>query len=55
MRYTLELSFWNKPICQNCMVAVFKDGHNLCCGLGMRPICPDEGCRKDCPLKEVKE
>lgn len=57
MRYVLELNFRDKPICSSCMLSGVK-GLDLnresviaCFGLGNRPKCPEEGCRKDCPLK----
>ena len=45
--------------CDRCMLQGTR-GLNLngetvmaCYGLGIRPICPEEGCRKDCPLIKV--
>ncbi|KEZ85568.1 hypothetical protein IO99_13820 [Clostridium sulfidigenes] len=57
MRYVFELSFIEKPKCSSCMLCGVKgldlNGESViaCFGLGNRPKCPEEGCRKDCPLK----
>lgn len=37
--------------CKECMVSVDKGEYSVCTALGLRPICPEDGCRKDCPLK----
>lgn len=56
--YVLECYFKDKPECQKCMLRGTKglnlDGETViaCFGLGSRPKCPEEGCRKDCPLKK---
>lgn len=55
MKYTLELSFWGKSSCYDCMLSVIKKDKCICCALAMRPECPYVGCRSDCPLKPVKE
>lgn len=58
MKYKLELYFKDKPVCNICMLSRSKglnlDGETIirCSALGSRPRCPDEGCHKDCPLKE---
>ena len=41
--------------CSCCMLSVARYGKELCSALGIRPICPEEGCRKDCPLEIIKE
>lgn len=48
----LKLSFDNVKgrNCEHCMLSFSKGEHNLCAALGDRPICPEKGCRKDCPL-----
>lgn len=47
--------------CNRCMLSGVK-GLNLngetviaCFALGIRPKCPEDGCRKDCPLIPVGE
>lgn len=55
-KYVLNLYFADKPNCEICMLSFGKIGHNgetqqHCAALGQRPICPNEGCRKDCPLQ----
>jgi len=56
MKYVLELNFTDNPKCSSCMLSGTK-GLNLagetviaCFALGIRPKCPEEGRRKDCPL-----
>jgi len=57
MRYVLELNFIEKPNCSSCMLSSVKgldlNGESViaCFGLVNRHKCPEEGCRKDCPLK----
>ena len=48
----LKLSFDNAKgrNCEHCMLSFSKGEHNHCAALGTRPICSEEGCRKDCPL-----
>jgi len=59
MKYVLETNFRDKPVCSSCMLCGTKgldlNGETVlaCFGLGIRPKCPEEGCRKDCPLKAV--
>ncbi len=50
----LKLSFDNVKgrNCEQCMLSFSKGEHNHCAALGNRPICSEEGCRKDCPLVE---
>lgn len=61
MKYILELNFIDKPKCSNCMLSGTKgldlNGETViaCCALGNRPKCPDEGCHRDCPLKQYLE
>jgi len=60
MKAILELSFDDEKgiTCEMCMLSTHQGAtglHNVCTGLGMRPICPEEGCRKDCPLKVVSD
>ena len=61
MRYILNLSFVDKPICNRCMLSRSKglDLHGEtvigCSALGMMPKCSEEGCRENCPLILVKE
>ncbi|HEY8892613.1 MAG TPA: hypothetical protein VIM70_20450 [Clostridium sp.] len=60
MKYILELSFTDKPNCYGCMLSRTKgldlNGETVigCSALGSMPKCPEEGCHRDCPLKEVK-
>jgi hypothetical protein len=57
MKYVLELNFTDKPKCSACMLSGTKgldlNGETViaCFALGIRPKCPEEGCRRDCPLK----
>jgi hypothetical protein len=58
MKYVYECLFTDKPVCEKCMLAFSKMGfndetHKHCAALGIRPKCPEKGCRKDCPLKKV--
>lgn len=48
----LKLSFDNVKgrNCEYCMLSFSKEERNHCAALGNRPICPEEGCREDCPL-----
>lgn len=58
MKYILEEEFRDKPDCKRCMLGSSigtVDGKMLCMALGIRPICPEEGCRKDCPLKPIEQ
>lgn len=50
----LKISFDNVKgrNCEQCMLSFSKGEHNHCAALGNRPLCPEEGCRKDCPLIE---
>lgn len=56
MKYKLELNFKGKPECSSCILCGVKglnsEGESVmaCFALSIRPKCPDEGCRKDCPL-----
>jgi len=56
MEYVLKLGFLDKPKCSNCMLSGVKgldlNGETVmaCFALGIRPKCPEEGCRIDCPL-----
>ncbi|MCD2346190.1 hypothetical protein [Clostridium guangxiense] len=58
MKYILKLEFKGKAECDKCRLSGTKgldlDGNTVmvCYGLGSRPHCPEEGCRKDCPLKK---
>lgn len=58
MKYILECDFTDKPVCDKCMLSFSKmssegESKNYCAALGIRPKCPDEGCRKDCPLNPL--
>lgn len=56
MKYVLECHFKDEPECARCMLRSSKGldlrGETVmaCHGLGIRPKCPEEGCRRDCPL-----
>lgn len=54
MNVILNLSFDDTEgvTCERCMLSVAKGEKYICAALGIRPICPEEGRRKDCPLKE---
>ena len=56
MEMTLTLSFNDSKgvTCEYCMLSVSKGEKSHCAALGNRPICPTEGCRKDCPLIPAK-
>lgn len=53
MKAILNLSFSDEKgiNCTACMLSFSKGEHYHCAALGIRPVCPEEGCRKDCPLK----
>lgn len=57
MKYVYELNFTDTPECERCMLSGTKgldlNGETViaCFALSLRPKCPDEGCRRDCPLK----
>jgi len=53
MKYVYECEFIDKPDCNKCMLSNERNDKKYCMALGNRPKCPEEGCRKDCPLKEV--
>lgn len=61
VRYIYECEFRESPECSMCMLSGSKglniDGETVmvCYGLGNRPKCPEEGCRKDCPLKPLDD
>lgn len=48
----LKLSFDNVKgrNCEYCMLSFSNGEHSYCVALGSRPICSEDGCRKDCPL-----
>lgn len=53
VKYVLECYFENEPDCLSCMLSSSLgalEGKSICMALGVRPICPNEGRRKDCPL-----
>jgi len=52
MKVFLKLEFDDsKGIeCERCMLSTSKGGKEVCTALGIRPLCPEEGNRKDCPL-----
>lgn len=61
MKYVLNIEFRNLPKCSLCMLCRSK-GFDLnhetvmgCAALGTMPKCPDEGYRKDCPLKPIEQ
>lgn len=41
--------------CNHCMLSFYHapSDINKCAAIGIRPLCPEEGCRKDCPLVDV--
>lgn len=53
----LKLSFSDKKgiNCAACMLSFSKGERYHCAAIGQRPICPEEGRHRDCPLKEVRE
>lgn len=57
MKRYLELSFDdNKGVtCSRCMLSFTNGDKEHCSALGNRPICPIEGCHRDCPLKSANE
>jgi hypothetical protein len=61
MKYVFEANFKDTPVCTSCMLSGTKglnsEGETViaCFALGIRPKCPEEGCRRDCPLKLVSE
>jgi hypothetical protein len=52
MKYIYECNFIDKPVCNKCMLSICCNNQYKCAAIGYRPVCPDEGCRRDCPLKE---
>lgn len=50
----LKISFDNVKgrNCEQCMLRFSESENNHCVALKDRPMCPEEGCRKDCPLIE---
>ena len=52
----LKLSFDDKKgvTCERCMLSHCVGERSKCMALGIRPFCPDDGRRKDCPLKDHK-
>jgi hypothetical protein len=58
MKYKLELNFTDTPKCSSCMLSGVRgldlEGETVmaCFALGIRPKCPEDGCRRDCPLKQ---
>ena len=56
MKAIYEISFDDKRgiECERCMLSISKGEKNICSALGNRPVCPEDGCRKDCPLKLVE-
>lgn len=59
MKYIFECNFIDKPECDNCRLSFYKmsyDGESemYCAALGDRSKCPDDGYRKDCPLKSMR-
>lgn len=58
MKAILYLSFDDvKGInCEHCMLSSVLSGYrNKCMALGNRPLCPEEGCRRDCPLIAIDD
>lgn len=41
------------PECCNCMISFSKGERYHCAGIGCRPICPENGRRRDCPLVDI--
>lgn len=54
MEYILKLSFQDKPNCMACLLSTTKNDNYICPAIGARPICPDEGCLRNCPLEAMK-
>lgn len=54
MEKALLLSFDDKKgvECERCVLSFSKGERYHCAALGNRPFCPEDGCRKDCPLVE---
>lgn len=63
MKMALLLNFNDEKgvECSRCMLSGVKgldlngETVNACFGLGIRPKCPEDGCRKDCPLISMRE
>lgn len=57
MKKALILSFDDKKgiNCKCCMLSFSKGEKYHCAALGIRPICPEEGKRKDCPLVDIEK
>lgn len=53
-KYVFECYFEDTPKCEWCMLSKNTGEHRNCMALGIRPRCPEEGCRKDCPLKKIE-
>ena len=59
--YVLVCSFKGNPDCGYCVLGRFTsrnlDGNSvrMCQALGVAGKCPDEGCRKDCPLVRAED
>lgn len=53
--YKLEFHDSKGIECCHCMLSTARDGKEICAAIGIRPICPEEGHRKDCPLEIIKE
>jgi hypothetical protein len=53
----LKLSFCDSRgvTCGRCMLSFTKGERSHCAALGNRPFCPEDGCRRDCPLKSMEE
>ena len=39
--------------CKRCILSTIKGNQEVCAGLGSRPVCPEEGCRINCPLIKI--
>lgn len=39
--------------CSKCILSTIKGNQEVCAGLGSRPVCPEEGCRINCPLIKI--
>lgn len=57
MEAVLKLSFSDEKgiNCCACMLSFSRGERYHCAAIGQRPICPEEGRRRDCPLKERKK
>ena len=59
--YVLSAIFKDLPECKICILGRYTarnlEGNSImmCQGLPLPRTCPDEGCRKDCPLTPVGE